>query len=100
MRAPTLSVAAACGPEPRVTSASATARRAAVRDGRDRDSRDRAGPRSGAFFPSDGGNQISMTTPYRAEAAGRARIGADLPAGRPRAETLEERPGSTGQGDG
>jgi len=27
-------------------------------------------------------------------------IDADLPAGRPRAETLEERPGSTGQGDG
>lgn len=100
MRAPTLSVTAASGPDPSAISASATLRRSGVRAGRDRDSSDREGPQAGAFFPSDGGNQISMEPPYRAASTRRARIGADLSAGRPRAETLEERPGSTGQGDG
>ena len=98
--APTFRTAAASGSSPRAASESHTLRRLVARLGRDSAWTSRDGPCAGAFFPSDGGNQISMEPPYRAVSTRRARIGADLSAGRPRAETLEERPGSTGQGDG
>ena len=58
------------------------------------------GPCEGAFFPSDGGNQISMVTTL-SRGWRHARYDRCGSAGRAAARgTHEERPGSTGQGDG
>ena len=60
--APTFRTAAASGPSPRAASESHTLRRLVARLGRDSALTSRDGPCAGAFFPSDGGNQISMVS--------------------------------------